>query len=192
MKQRIRTFVAVEISPAVRQAAAEVVGELATGAADVKWVEPENLHLTLKFLGDVNSREIPDVCRKVQQAAAPRQPFPLVVRGAGAFPSVARPRTIWLGVKEGSDEITTLTERLESALAELGFGRESRRFHPHLTLGRVRRGGPGLAALSENLQALAEWEVGRFAVDQLVVFSSQLSRSGPIHEALARAPLGGR
>ena len=191
MKHSVRTFVAVEASPAVRERAARLIAEFSSAGAGVKWVEPQNLHVTLKFLGDVDAEKIPRVCEAVQQAAAGIAPFEFQLHGAGAFPNPSRPRTIWLGPAAGDKEMAELSRRIEKAVEKLGFPREGRRFQAHLTIGRVRHAGPELAELGELLRAAKDVEVGTMPVDEVVVFSSQLQPSGPIYEPLARTPLGG-
>ena len=190
MKQTVRTFVAVEITSAVRDRAAKLIDRLQAAPADVKWVEPKNQHLTLKFLGDVPLQEEPQVCKAVQRGAAEVKPFELDVRGAGAFPSPGRPRTLWLGAGDGEAEMIELHKHVENALAKLGYRKEHRRFHPHLTVGRVRRGGPGVEELGKLIEQNADFSAGRVTVSQVVVFSSQLERTGPVYEALARVKLG--
>ena len=192
MKQSIRTFVAVDIDTAVRDCAAELIDEFSAAGADVKWVQPHNLHLTLKFLGNVDSGEIHQVCGAVQRAVGDVAPFDFELRGAGAFPNANRPRTLWLGVGRGEKEMAELNKLIESPLAKLGFPKESRRFHPHLTIGRARRGGPGVGELGKLIGQYADFELGRTTVSEVIVFSSQLDRSGPTYEALARAELRGR
>jgi 2'-5' RNA ligase len=192
MKPTIRTFVAVEIDEAVRGAAAKVADELRAASADVGWVAPHNMHLTVKFLGDVAAEKIPQVCDTVAQTVAGMERFDLEIRGVGAFPNAARPRTIWIGTGNGEAQLTLLAERLEKALTELGFAREDRPFHGHLTLGRVRRPSRALAALTPMLKQRADLALGQTAVHEVVVVSSQLERGGPIYEALCRASLAGR
>ncbi len=191
MKNTVRTFVAVEITSAVRDRAGQLIGQLRGAPAEVKWVETHNLHLTLKFLGDVPSREIARVCDAVQRGVAEVAPFELELRGAGAFPNANRPRTLWLGAGGGEQEMIALHGAVEKPLKKLGFRSEHRRFHPHLTIGRVRRSGPGVAELGQLLLQRAEFDAGRFRVDRVTVFSSQLDRSGPTYEALSRAKFGG-
>ena len=191
VKQTVRTFVAVPTSPTVRQWAAELTRELSTAGADVKWVEMHNLHLTLKFLGDVKLKETAGVCEAVEAAAAEVAPFDFQVRGAGAFPNAGRPGTVWLGTGEGEEEMAALFHAIESALAKLGFRKEHRRFQPHLTIGRVRRGGPGVGELGQLIRQHADFEAGRMTVSEVIVFSSHLDRSGPTYETLGRATLGG-
>jgi 2'-5' RNA ligase len=192
MKPTLRTFVAVEINSAVRQRTEELIEQLRSAGADVKWVAVHNLHLTLKFLGDVVSREIPRVCEAVGRGASEVEPFELEVRGAGAFPNARRPRTLWLGVGGGSQEMVALHEKVEGPLKKLGFRPEHRRHQPHLTIGRIRRGGPGVTELGQLLEQHADYVAGRVKVSQVVVLSSQLDRGGPTYEALSRAKLGGK
>ena len=194
MKQRIRTFIAVETDAAIRKAAKGLIDQLRQAGADVKWVDPENLHLTVKFLGDVDADKIAQVCEAVEKAVADLSPFPLELRGAGAFPNVRRPQTIWLGAGEGDDRMAELAERIETALEPFRFRRETRLYRTHLTLGRLRREGAtaGIGDLGRLLEQLADCEAGRMPVEEMVVFSSELTRTGPAYESMGRAPLGER
>jgi RNA 2',3'-cyclic 3'-phosphodiesterase len=191
MKKTLRTFVAVEITQAIRTRAEELIAALAGTSAKVGWVEPHNLHLTLKFLGDVHERQIAEVCQAVARGAAQVGPFELDVRGAGAFPSAARPRTVWLGAGDGAELMVTLHDRVETALANLGFREEHRRFQAHLTLGRVRGIGPGIAQLGELIERQADFAAGRMTIGRVAIFASTLTPNGPIYDRLGVAPLGG-
>jgi 2'-5' RNA ligase len=193
MKHTLRTFLAVEIDAAIRARAGELIKALGAAPADVKWVETHNLHLTMKFLDEVPVGQIAEVCQAVEQGAAHVEPFELEIRGAGAFPNAGRPRTIWLGAGDGADQMVTLHQHVENALAKRGFRKEHRRFQPHLTIGRVRHAvGRAVAALGDLVWRYAEFEAGRQTVHEVVVFSSTLDRAGPIYEALGRAPLAGK
>jgi RNA 2',3'-cyclic 3'-phosphodiesterase len=191
MKKTLRTFLAVEITPAIRARAGELIAALAGTSADVKWVEPHNLHLTLKFLGDVKQEEIVPVCQAMADGAAEVDPFQLDVRGAGAFPNAARPRTVWLGASDGREPMVVLHDHVEAALAKLGYREEHRRFQTHLTIGRVRGAGPGIAELGKLLQQHADFPAGRMTVAKITLFSSTLTPNGPIYDVLGTAPLGG-
>jgi RNA 2',3'-cyclic 3'-phosphodiesterase len=157
----------------------------------VKWVETHNLHLTLKFLGEVHQREIMAVCQAVGSSASEVDQFELEVRGAGAFPTAARPRTVWLGAGEGASQMVALHGRVEAALAKLGYREEHRRFQPHLTIGRVRGAGPGIAELGELLKQHTGTLIGSMTVRKVTVFSSTLNSSGPTYDVLGTLPLGG-
>ncbi len=187
----IRSFIAVESSPEVRQAAGRLIQQLARLGRDVKWVEPENMHLTLQFLGDVASEQIPAISQAVRQAAAECRPFDLEIRGTGAFPNLRRPNVFWLGVGQGAEELAALAQKVQQALQKLGFRPEERPFHGHLTLGRVRRGGGQLAALIEHLRKEHAFQAGWIPVRQLTLFSSQLTPQGPIYTPLDHARLAG-
>ncbi|MHB8898016.1 MAG: RNA 2',3'-cyclic phosphodiesterase [Thermoguttaceae bacterium] len=189
MKQSVRTFIAVEVSEAVRAAAAKVIRQLARCDASIRWVEPENMHLTLKFLGEVETIELPDICRAVEAAAAEVQGFTFDVAGVGAFPKPDRPRTIWLGVTAGVEQLEHLQKQIEKGLKRLGYPPENRRFSPHLTLGRVKQPGPQLDELAELIRSLSERSAGTTEVDEVTVFSSELTREGPIYQPMAHASL---
>src|SRR5579862_5687884 len=116
MKDTVRTFIAVETSAAARQRAAGLIETLAAAGAKVSWVKPHNLHLTMKFLDEVRWNAIAEVTAAVQRAVHGVEPFELELRGAGAFPSAGRPRTIWLGTGSGSEPLAALHAALEKAL----------------------------------------------------------------------------
>ena len=185
-----RIFVAIEASSQIRGAVQRLVEKLRRAEAKVKWVEPTNVHLTLKFLGDATEQQVADVCRVVGQSASRVDPFEFFCHGAGAFPNTTRPRTVWVGVREGESQIVELHQKVDEALGELNFSRERRKFRPHLTVGRVRGGGPAVRELGSLIEKYTEFELGRAIVDELVVFSSELTREGPIYTPLSHAPLG--
>ncbi len=186
-----RTFLAVDLSAEMTDNASELADRLKSADADVKWVQQETLHLTLKFLGDISDQEIAWVCQKVRGVCDQRSPFALSCVGAGAFPNDESPRTLWLGVEEGKEALESLQAELDEALVEGRFPRETRRFHPHVTLGRVKRGGPELAVLSQLVQDNKAYDAGSRQVDSVVVYASDLERGGPIYTPLARVKLTG-
>ncbi|MCU0873213.1 MAG: RNA 2',3'-cyclic phosphodiesterase [Pirellulaceae bacterium] len=190
MSKKIRTFIAVELSAAVRAEAVRLVELLRPAGGDAKWVEPQNMHLTLKFLGDVREEAIADVCRVVTKAAVDFPPFDIKLSGAGAFPDLRRPRTLWIGVTQGQQELVRLQTAIERALAKRGFPKENRDFFPHLTIGRIRESGPQMGELGQLIHIHADFAAGGSTVREVVVFASHLSSSGPAYEALARAALG--
>ena len=189
MPESIRGFIAVEITPDVRRRASELIAALRAAAADVRWVAPESMHLTLKFLGDVPEETIAKVADAARQAAEKFAPFELELRGAGAFPTVNRPRTVWLGGGEGDATMAQLAAALDKALKPLGFPKENRPFSTHLTIGRIRNPSPQLRDLGELLRQQADFAAGRIAVNEIILFSSDLKPTGPIYTALARLPL---
>jgi 2'-5' RNA ligase len=190
-----RLFVALEPTDAVRRrirAAGDEIRRASGRAADeIRWVAPENVHLTLQFLGAVPEERVASVAGAVAEAArsAPG-PLSLEVRGAGGFPNARRPRVVWLGVDGDLASLRSLAADLGRRLAPLGFPPEDRPFTAHLTLGRARegRGNPGIAGA---LAGAREEEAIAWRATEVVLFESHLSPKGARYEAVARAPLGG-
>ncbi len=187
---RLRTFIAVAVDRAIRGRLVSLQAALARSAEGVKWVEEENLHVTLLFLGDVDERDVTEVCRTVAKVCAAHEPFLLRVEGVGCFPQAKRPRTIWAGISSGTKELIALHAALEPALSELGcYRHEERQYTPHLTLGRVKHSDNGQALVSA-LQRHTDWVGGECEVAEILVMSSQLTPRGPIYGVLSTAELG--
>lgn len=186
-----RTFIAVETPSEIRHRAAALVERLKASGAKVRWADTNTMHWTLNFLGDVPDTEIAGVCRTATEAVASFSPFDLEIAGCGAFPTSGRPRTLWLGVGEGAAALVELQAALEKKLATIGFRPEARQFKPHLTLGRLRDSSTGLDELAELVRRHADFSAGEMYVDEVVVFSSQLERTGAVHTPLGHAPLAG-
>jgi 2'-5' RNA ligase len=189
---KTRTFIAVEAVDEAHAAALAAIDRLRSAADGVKWVAPDNLHWTIQFLGDLDDREMAEVCLRTVRVAARHEPFELSAVGVGAFPSIQRPRTLWIGAGEGGEEFLALQADVEASMRQLGFRGEGRAFTPHLTIGRAGRGGHAGPLLTERLAKLADFDGGRMSVEEVVVFASELDRDGPVYTVLARAPLGGR
>jgi len=186
---RLRTFIALDVGKVVRDRLVALQESLAHAAQEVKWVEPENLHVTMLFLGEVDDRAVLEVCRAVGESCRPLTPFTLNVEKVGCFGNPRRPRTVWVGVGDGAEEVKALHAVLEEKLRALRYyRREERQFTPHITLGRVKQDGSaeGLAPL---LQKKADWQGGPLEVREVLVMSSQLTPQGPIYTVLSRAPL---
>ncbi|HEX9289411.1 MAG TPA: RNA 2',3'-cyclic phosphodiesterase [Anaeromyxobacteraceae bacterium] len=188
----LRLFVAIEPPDLVRRRLAALQTELkrASGAADVRWVAVENVHLTLQFLGAVPEERVPAVKEAVAAAAERTRPLHLELHGTGGFPSARRARVVWAGVAGDVAPLAELVAELGRRLAPLGFTPEERAFSPHLTLGRARdpRGAAGLAAA---LAQAASAPPAPWRASEIVLFQSHLSPKGPRYEALARTPFGG-
>jgi 2'-5' RNA ligase len=189
---RIRTFIAIDPGDAIRNALIAVQHNLARETTDVKWVEEDNLHLTLLFLGEVDDRDLLGICRAVQGAAGMQSPFTMQITGIGCFPNPRRPRIVWAGVAAGSSELVTLHDALEPPLLELGcYRREDRPYSPHLTLGRTRSDKPG-EQLAQALPKFQKWRGGETMVREVHVMSSELTPKGPLYTVLSRAKVGVR
>lgn len=185
----IRAFLAIPVSAEVRAESRRVIQRLAQSCeSNVKWVDPDQLHLTLKFFGDIRQEATSDICRRVQEVIEGHPEFPAEFVGVGAFPQPHRPRTIWAGVELGQDRLVDLAHRIERSLETLGYPRERRRFMPHLTLGRVKARGP-FQELAQAIGELGSHPFGGMWVSELVLFRSELSSEGPHYHRMATLSL---
>ena len=185
----MRTFVAIEIDRAIIEKLEAIRGRLKKADADVKWVEPENSHLTIKFIGEIDPGMVDDVKAAMQQAAAAAKPFDLAIRTAGSFPRGRAPRVLWVGASDDSGNLARLHAELDNALATLGIEPEDREFSAHLTLGRVRS-GKNARRLTELLDAENPAVLGSSHAGSLTLFESTLGPRGPKYSPLAHIQLG--
>ncbi len=186
---RIRTFIAVDPGKPIRDRLVSLQKKLADAGSDVKWVGPENLHFTLLFLGEVDEREVLNVCKAVQEATQQQASFALTVGGTGCFPNLRRPRVVWVGAQQGRQEMIALHDALEKPLLELRcYRREDREYTPHITLGRIRTDRP-MTDLTAALTKQQTWIAGETRVKEVQVMSSDLTPAGPIYSVLSRAKL---
>jgi 2'-5' RNA ligase len=185
----IRAFLAIELPDALRPGLTQVQEELKRSRADVRWVPVGNIHLTLKFFGNVPEDEIDALVRAARTATAAAAPLELQVTGAGAFPSPNAPRVVWLGLGGDVLPLTRLYYGLEKAFTGLGYLPEGRAFNPHLTLGRVKSPA-NRERLAARLAKLPPVEWPEFTVTELVLFRSVLSPQGSVYTPLEVIPLG--
>lgn len=182
----MRTFVAVEVPAALKAKIIAIQKKLEASGADIKLVEPENLHYNLKFLGEIDQNMAEKVKKAISNISFPA--FDVHIAGLGTFPSQTYIRVVWLGAKEGTQELTALAGIVEESLAAIGIEREKRPFLPHLTLGRV--GSPkakeALIAATKDLKTV---DVGNARIDELVLFQSKLTPQGPIYTPLLKIQL---
>ncbi len=183
--KEIRSFVAIELPQAVKEFLAGISSELKKCGADVNWVKTAGIHLTLKFLGNVRVGLIPVIEQQVRPVFAMQPPVHIQVYGLGAFPSLARPRVIWVGLKVSGQPLGILVKELERELELLGFKAEKRAFAPHLTLGRVRSGKGG-ADLVEEVRQRMTIAGPTFEADHAILFRSILKPSGAEYFAVSR------
>jgi RNA 2',3'-cyclic 3'-phosphodiesterase len=187
--KRIRTFIALDIGPTVRDRIVSLQNNLASSGAEVKWVEKANLHLTLLFLGEVDNRDLMAVSRAVAESAVGHSAIDLSIEGTGCFPNMRRPRVVWIGVGKGLEEVRTLHKALEEPLLELGcYRREERQFTPHVTLGRIRSEKP-MPELAAALEKKQDYQAGETLIREVLVMSSDLSSRGPIYTVMSRGKL---
>ncbi len=162
---------------------------LAAVGADVKWVEPGAMHITLLFLGELDDRDLAEVCKLTAKAAGAVESFRLSLAGLGAFPNLRRPKVLWAGIDEGQSEIRSLFAAIEEPLAEIGiYRKEDRPYTPHLTLGRIADAAGGALIVAE-LPKYEEWTAGPTAIEEVQIMSSEMRRSGPEYAVIGRARL---
>ena len=159
---------------------------MGTGA-DLKVVEAENVHLTLKFLGEIPEARAMEVAGTVREMSF--SPFSFKVEEVGVFPSASRPNVVWAGITDGVAELSRVFQDLETRLSGLGFERERRRFSPHLTICRVRS-GRNRAQLVAEIEGLRDMVFGSVNVDRVTLKKSVLTRQGPVYSTLAESRVG--
>ncbi len=186
---KIRTFLAIE-ADSLQAEVVQLVRHFQGCGRDVKWVRPDQLHLTLKFFGDIQAEDVYPISQAMTRVAAEHAPFALELSGLGAFPHSHKPRTLWVGVSVGAAEIESLHDDLDRAFQALGYPLDARRFRGHFTLGRVR-GTVADPQLVRQLSELATYDVGTVPVEEMILFSSQLEPTGPIYSPLTRCGLAG-
>jgi len=190
----IRTFVAIELDAGVLRRIGSLLERIQADMPSglVRWVRPQSIHLTLKFLGDVEEDRLETLAATLQAACKDHAPFSLSIHGMGVFPNPKRPRVVWIGVDEPTGALQRLQRDVERAIAPLGFPTERRPFSPHLTLGRVKDGRkPAELEALGQYAARARVLVGDMAVDTVYLMRSDLSPAGAIYTELATAPLAG-
>jgi len=187
----IRSFLAIEVPKPILKKIEEVQGDLRSTHADVRWVSPEKIHLTLKFFGNIEESRIDPIFKSIEEPIRDTSPFSLKVRGVGAFPQLNNPRVIWMGLVDGKETLASFQKQIEKQLEKIGFQPEDRPHQPHLTLGRMKS-SRGKRELVEKMEKHKEEEFGDFQVDRVVLFKSDLRPTGPIYTPLKEMKLGGQ
>ena len=180
--ESLRIFIAVDIEDPLIVSRVERVKEavIATGVP-MKPVETENLHITLRFIGEVPRSTAEEVAGVLSRLSF--KPFKIMLKGLGAFPGPYRPRVVWIGVAEGAEQLRSLRDHIEAGLREIGITPERQQFHPHLTLARIK-GSRNINSLIKLLNEMADVEIGQVTVNSVRLKRSILTRRGPIYETL--------
>lgn len=190
----IRAFIAIELPHDIQQCLGKVSTELKQQAKDapVRWVAPENIHLTIKFLGDVSVNNIEVLKDMLLAETLKQEPFEISMGGLGAFPNTRHPRVIWVGV-EAPEELYSLQRAIEMQSIRLGYSPDKRPFSAHLTLGRVaRHASPAqVRIISKVINNYHLGFLGVARVDHIALFKSDLKPTGPIYSRLFEAPFKG-
>jgi RNA 2',3'-cyclic 3'-phosphodiesterase len=184
----MRVFVAIELNAEIRARLEAIQRDLQAGVDGVKWVAPHNVHLTLAFIGDVPDTMPAVLGETVDRAAAASGPFTCTLAGVGVFGRPGAPRVVWAGVSHVPAGLAAVHAVLNAKLSALGLAVDTRPFHPHLTLGRVKS-PRGCAALLAHVRRLADVHVGTLHVDSLALIRSVLTPAGPVYTALHHAAL---
>lgn len=182
----LRSFIALPTPDSVRDRISSILAELHQLNADVKWESPEKLHLTLKFLGNVESQLLEKLIPALEKIAGDQLSFDLTYEGLGAFPNLLAPRVIWVGTAR-NESLLSFQSSVEQCCADFGITRENRAFHPHITLGRVK-GSRNIQRLTEKLKTIT-LEPTRTRCTELLVMRSDLTPSGSLYSVLKSIPL---
>ena len=187
----IRSFLAIELPKLILKKIEEVQRDLRSTRADVRWVNPEKIHLTLKFFGNIEELRIDPIFKSIEEPIRNTPPYSIEVKGVGAFPQLRNPRVIWIGLVNGKEILTSFQKQIETQLEKIGFQTENRPFHPHLTLGRMKS-SRGREEMVGRMEKHREEEFGDFQVERVILFKSDLKPSGPVYTLLREMKLGGR
>ena len=185
----MRTFIAIELSEGIRKTLAQIQSHLKYSGADVKWVKKDNIHLTLKFLGEISEEKLQQVIATLEIVAKESSAFEISIKDIGVFPKIDYPRVIWVGLDKGTAESKELAEKINEALSKIGFEKESRPFAVHLTIGRVRS-PKNKEALKEKLTTYnLQLKTKPQLISSIILFQSKLSPKGSIYTKLHEAKL---
>jgi len=186
---KIRTFIAIELPDKIQSDIRQLKHSFLPYRFDIRWVKPLNMHLTIKFLGDVDPADLDTIGKLLSDIAGNFPRFDLIPRGLGVFPSLKRPRVIWIGIAGQTDVLGSIQQSVNGGLNEIGFTTEKRPFRGHLTFGRIKS-RVDQDRLLDALHAQQKFVSKAFTVENLVMFKSELTPSGPIYTKLYEVPLG--
>lgn len=190
MKETIRAFIAFELPESIVRLAADLQDQLQSHGMKLRWVRPRNIHLTVKFLGDIHEGRSADVIGAMQAAAGRTAPMTVTAQGLGVFPGIRKPRVLWFGLGGQTDRLAEAHQQLDNELAATGFARERRPFRPHLTLARFKQ-AVNTRRLHESIQDVGGYPPVEFQLEEWVLLKSDLRPQGAIYTPLQRVPLCG-
>lgn len=185
----VRSFLAFELPPEIKDQVRLVSEGLKRSSLDIRWVRPDNIHLTIVFLGDVQERDISAIGREAGKVCGGFHPFEIHLKGLGLFPDRRRPRVLWLGYDGDIERMTSLRDVLQERLSAFEIKEEKRPFKPHLTLGRFRNPGKSDPGLDDTLNRHGDFSSPSFRVNELVLFKSELRPQGPEYTRLDSWPM---
>jgi 2'-5' RNA ligase len=185
----MRTFIAVELPEKIKGEIEQLQAPFKKTDAHVSWAKPGNIHVTLKFLGEVPAEKINQIFSATEEALEGARRFTMSLKGTGAFPNLRRPRVIWIGAGSGEEELSLLAARIEQEMEKIGFPKEKRRYSAHFTIGRVK--SPKNIEKLMELVSSSDFQTEEIQVNQVVVMKSQLDPRGAIYTPLKEIPLAG-
>jgi 2'-5' RNA ligase len=188
MSEKIRAFIAISLPESVLESMVNAQETLKKSGFKIRWVRKEGMHLTVKFLGDIDRGDVESIHGAMERATKASAPFVLQGEGVGVFPDFKRPRVVWAGITGDGDVLRALQRDLDLQLNGLGFPKEKRLFQGHLTLGRIKDRMDG-AKLGKALRALGDFRTASFTVQSLILFQSELRPDGAVYSTLAEARL---
>jgi len=183
----MRCFIAIELPEGVKSALEGLQEEFKKCGVDVRWVKPENIHLTLKFLGNIDEKKVKEIVKRIERVCDKYESFSLEARGVGVFPSLHAPRVLWAGIK-GNSPLKWLQSDVEDEMASMGFKREDREFTPHLTIGRFKS-FTDKKELANKIELHKDNSFGWINVKAIVLMKSDLRPSGAEYTRIAEIPL---
>lgn len=188
MEEKIRAFIAIELNPEIKAVLNSFENEIKPkGPPGLRWVKPDQLHLTLKFLGDITPAQVNQLSQVITKVVINNLSFTLQITGAGAFPNWRNPRTLWIGINK-SDALTSLFKQLDAEIATLGFSVEGKPFSPHLTLCRVSDYVDPLKVhpLQKEFDAIPITSLPEWKVNEVVFFKSRLQPGGSVYTPISK------
>lgn len=184
----LRTFIAIELPENIISFISGIQDKMKSYGFKVKWVRPKNIHITLKFLGNIHKADVEKIGTAMSETVKAHPPISLAAKGIGVFPSIKRPRVIWLGLKGQTFELIELQKAIDGTLENIGFPKEGRAFKAHLTLARVK-GNLHSKKLLDVMNTFGEPESETFTADQVTLFKSDLKPTGAVYTKLVSGPL---
>lgn len=188
MSENIRCFIAIPLTQEIKEELVNIQEKLKKSDAGVKWVSPDSIHLTLKFLGDIPRIRLSSVSKMIKEVAHKKTWFEMSLSSLGAFPSIEKPRIVWIGIENGQEELKELAEKLDIKLRSIGLPGEEREFVPHLTLGRVKK-LDNRDKLVEIIHSIKAVFTEKMQVTKINLMKSQLTSTGPIYSVISTAHL---
>lgn len=193
MRETTRTFIAIPIPEPIGLKLGRKQAELTPEVPGCRWTASSPFHLTLAFLGDIRNRDLNELCRAVAAATGPFERFELRLEGLGAFPSPQKPRVVWAGVTAPDlNPLLDLRKAIVQAATQAGYRPDDPRFHPHITLGRIKSDRGPSYDLTRLVDREQTWSAGTFTAVEVVTYASTLDPKGPSYAPLGRARLAGK